>query len=174
MDRYAAPHQCAMGVTLLHCTGILLHRATTINAHFVIGWHSRCLHPHARCRPTTMACCHYGSDVSNPVPSQIIPSAPNRRCHQPFRRCTAFRIRYEDLIGCRVDFRKLESWQGIEIKEEVALSVFVGSTARHRRLGWCERLIISREAAAGMLSLGYSAHATNERQNSVGRHPGDN
>jgi len=68
----------------------------------------------------------------------------------------AFRIRYEDLIGGRVDFRKLESWLGIEIREDLALSVSVGSTARRRRVGWCERLIISREAKAGMRSLGYS------------------
>ncbi len=68
----------------------------------------------------------------------------------------AFRVRYEDLIGGRVDFRKLESWLGIEIREDVALSVSVGSTARRRRVGWCERLIISREAATGMRSLGYS------------------
>ena len=62
----------------------------------------------------------------------------------------------------------------IKIREDIALSVFVGSTARHRRLGWCERLIISREAAAGVRSLGYSAYETNERQNSVGKDPGEN
>jgi hypothetical protein len=67
----------------------------------------------------------------------------------------AVRIRYEDLIAGRVDFRKLESWLGIEIREDDALSVHVSSTARRRRVGWCERLIISREAAAGMRFLGY-------------------
>jgi len=67
----------------------------------------------------------------------------------------AFRIRYEDLIGGRVDFRRLESWLGVEIREDVALSVKVGSTARRRRVGWCEHLIISREAKEGMRSLGY-------------------
>jgi len=65
-------------------------------------------------------------------------------------------IKYEDLITGGVDFRKLESWLGIRLRESVALSTFVGSTARRHRLGWCERLIISREAAAGMLALGYS------------------
>ena len=68
----------------------------------------------------------------------------------------AFRIKYEDLNGGMVDFRKLESWLGIEIREDVALSVFVGSTARRHSLGWCERWIISHEAAAGMDALGYS------------------
>jgi Sulfotransferase family len=68
----------------------------------------------------------------------------------------AFHIKYEDLIGGNVDFRRLESWLGIEIREDVALAVFVGRTARRHRLGWCERLIISHEAAAGMRELGYS------------------
>ncbi len=68
----------------------------------------------------------------------------------------AFRVKYEDLIGGGFDFRKLESWLGIEIREELALSVSVGNTARRRRAGWCERLIIFQEAAAGMRSLGYS------------------
>ena len=71
----------------------------------------------------------------------------------------AFRIKYEDLIGGRFDFRKLESWLGIEIREEVALSVVVGRTARRHRVGWSERLIISHEAAAGMHALGYSEKA---------------
>jgi hypothetical protein len=35
-------------------------------------------------------------------------------------------IKYEDLIDGRVDFRKLESWLGIEVKENVALSVSSG------------------------------------------------
>jgi hypothetical protein len=68
----------------------------------------------------------------------------------------AVRIKYEDLIANRINFRELESWLGIELRENVALSASVGSTARRRRLGWCERLIISREAATGMHALGYS------------------
>jgi hypothetical protein len=65
-------------------------------------------------------------------------------------------IKYEDLISGRVDFRELESWLGIEVKENVALSVFVGQTARRQRLSWYERLIISHEASQGMKTLGYS------------------
>jgi hypothetical protein len=65
-------------------------------------------------------------------------------------------IEYEDLIGGRVDFRKLESWLGIEVKENVALAVFVGQTAVRQRLSWYERLIISHEASQGMKALGYS------------------
>ena len=68
----------------------------------------------------------------------------------------AFHIKYEDLIGGKVDFRKLESWLGIDIREDAALAVFVGRTARRHRLGWCERWIISHEAAAGMDALGYT------------------
>jgi len=68
----------------------------------------------------------------------------------------AFRIKYEDLIGGGYDFRMLESWLGIKIREDLALSVSVGSTSRRRRVGWCEQLIISREAQAGMRFLGYS------------------
>jgi hypothetical protein len=68
----------------------------------------------------------------------------------------AFRIKYEDLIGGRMDFRKLESWLGIEIQENVALSATIGGTSQRRKLGWCERMIISREAASGMNYLGYS------------------
>jgi len=68
----------------------------------------------------------------------------------------AFRVKYEDLVTGKVDFRKLESWLNIEIRENVALSVTVGSTARRRQLGWCERLIIRHEAGEGMRSLGYS------------------
>ena len=67
-----------------------------------------------------------------------------------------FWIKYEDLVGGGFDFRKLESWLGIKIREDLALSVSVGSTARRRQVGWCEHLIISREAQAGMRSLGYS------------------
>ena len=69
----------------------------------------------------------------------------------------AFRVKYEDLIGGKFDFRSFESWLGIKISEQVALSVSVGRTARRHRLGWLERLIISHEAAAGMHALGYSA-----------------
>jgi hypothetical protein len=68
----------------------------------------------------------------------------------------AIRIKYEDLIAGKIDFRGLETWLGIEIREEVALSRSVGSTARRHRLGWCERMIISKEASMGMRSLGYS------------------
>jgi len=65
-------------------------------------------------------------------------------------------IKYEDLITGKVDFRQLESWLDIEIKESVALSVSVGGTAKRSQLSWYERLIISHEAASGMRSLGYS------------------
>jgi hypothetical protein len=68
----------------------------------------------------------------------------------------SFHIKYEELIGGKVDFRKLESWLGIEIKEGVALSVSVGSTAKRSRLSRWERLIIAREAEGGMHALGYS------------------
>ena len=64
-------------------------------------------------------------------------------------------IKYEDLVNGKVDFRALESWLGIEIRENVALSVKVGGTAKRSGLTWYERLIISREAAAGMQALGY-------------------
>ena len=67
-----------------------------------------------------------------------------------------FHIKYEDLTRGKVDFRQLESWLGIEIKENVALSAPVGSTRKRERLTWYERLIIAREAAAGMRALGYS------------------
>jgi hypothetical protein len=65
-------------------------------------------------------------------------------------------IKYEDLITGQVDFRKLESWLGIEIKESVALSKSVGGTAKRSHLNWYERFIIAREAEAGMRALGYS------------------
>lgn len=65
-------------------------------------------------------------------------------------------VKYEDLIKGKVDFRELESWLGIEIKEDVALSASVGGTAVRNRLNWYERLIIGHEAAAGMRALGYS------------------
>ncbi len=64
-------------------------------------------------------------------------------------------IKYEDLIAGKVDFRHLESWLGIEIRENVALSVSVGGTAKRGRLSWYERWIIAREAAEGMRALGY-------------------
>jgi hypothetical protein len=67
-----------------------------------------------------------------------------------------FHIKYEDLTAGKVDFRKLESWLGIEIKENVALSVPVGGTAKRSGISWYERLIISRVAAAGMQTFGYS------------------
>jgi hypothetical protein len=66
-----------------------------------------------------------------------------------------FRIKYEDLIGGQFDFRKLESWLGIEIRENVALSVVVGHSSVRPRPSWYERWIIAREAAPGMRSLGY-------------------
>jgi hypothetical protein len=65
-------------------------------------------------------------------------------------------IKYEDLISGKVDFRELERWLGLEIREGVALKAPVGGTARRARLTWCERFIISREAAEGMRALGYS------------------
>jgi hypothetical protein len=65
-------------------------------------------------------------------------------------------IKYEDLTNGRYDFRKLESWLGIEIRENIALSVVVGQTAVRQRLSWFERLIISYEAGPGMKALGYS------------------
>jgi hypothetical protein len=65
-------------------------------------------------------------------------------------------IKYEDLIAGSVDFRKLESWLGIEVKESVALSVSVGGTAKRSNLSWYERLIIAREAGEGMRLSGYS------------------
>jgi len=65
-------------------------------------------------------------------------------------------IRYEDLVSRKVDFRQLESWLGIEIREGVALSASVGGTATRTRLAWYERLIIAQEAAAGMRLFEYS------------------
>jgi hypothetical protein len=68
----------------------------------------------------------------------------------------SFQIKYEDLIGGTFDFRKLESWLDIKIREDVALSVAVVSTSVSGRLSWHNRLIIAHEAAAGMRALGYS------------------
>lgn len=68
----------------------------------------------------------------------------------------AFRIKYEDLIAGKTEFRELESWLGLKLDESTALSAFVSRTARRHRLRLCERWIISHEAAAGMRALGYS------------------
>ena len=65
-------------------------------------------------------------------------------------------LKYEDLIAGKVDFRRLESWLGLQLKESVALSAAVGGTAKRSQLTWYERWIISREAAPGMRALGYS------------------
>jgi hypothetical protein len=67
-----------------------------------------------------------------------------------------FHIKYEDLISGKVDFRKLESWLGLEIREGVALSASVGGTATRSKLSWHERLIIGHEAEPGMRALGYT------------------
>jgi hypothetical protein len=67
-----------------------------------------------------------------------------------------FHIKYEDLIEGKVNFRELESWLGIEVKEEVALSVRVGATAKRQRLSWYERFIIASAASPGMHALGYT------------------
>lgn len=67
-----------------------------------------------------------------------------------------FHIKYEDLIGGKVDFRQLETWLGLEIKENLALSASIGGTAKRNRLTWYERLIIACEAKPGMCVLGYS------------------
>ena len=66
-----------------------------------------------------------------------------------------YHIKYEDLVRGDVNFRKLEAWLGLEIKENVALSVSVGRTSVRHRLNWHERFIIAHEAAAGMQALGY-------------------
>ena len=68
----------------------------------------------------------------------------------------AFHIKYEDLIAGKIDFRELERWLGLKIRESVALRTSVGGTAKRAQLAWYERLIISREAAQGMRALGYS------------------
>ena len=68
----------------------------------------------------------------------------------------SFHVKYEDLIGGNFDFRKLESWLGIEITEDVAMSVIIGHSSKRSRLSWYERRIIGHEAAAGMRALGYS------------------
>jgi len=70
-----------------------------------------------------------------------------------------FQIKYSDLIGGKVDFRKLESWLGLKIREDVALKASVGGTAKRSRISWYERLIIAREAKAGMNALGYAKNS---------------
>ena len=65
-------------------------------------------------------------------------------------------IKYEDLISGTFDFRSLESWLGLKINENEALSAVVGRTAFRARLHAYERWIVSREAAPGMRLLGYS------------------
>lgn len=65
-------------------------------------------------------------------------------------------VKYEDLIARKVDFRGIESWLGIKVNEEAALSAPVGGTATRSRLNWYERMIISREAAPGLRALGYT------------------
>jgi Sulfotransferase family len=67
----------------------------------------------------------------------------------------AVRIKYEELISGGVDFRKLESWLGVKIQEDLALSAFVGATSRRHHLSFSERWIISHEAGSGMRALGY-------------------
>jgi len=68
----------------------------------------------------------------------------------------AYHVKYEDVIERNFDFRKFESWLGIKIKEETALSVIVGHSSVRPRLGWHERWIIRSEASTGMQELGYS------------------
>jgi hypothetical protein len=68
----------------------------------------------------------------------------------------AVHIKYEDLISGKVDFRELERWLGLEIRESIALKASVGGTAKRAQITWYERFIISREAAKGMRALGYS------------------
>lgn len=67
------------------------------------------------------------------------------------------RIKYEDIVRGKFDFRRLEAWLGIQIKENVALSASVGGTAKRKRLAWYERQIIQREAATGLKVLDYAA-----------------
>jgi hypothetical protein len=68
----------------------------------------------------------------------------------------AVHIKYEDLISGKVDFRELEQWLGLEIREGIALKASVGGTTKRAQLSWYERLIISREATQGMRALGYT------------------
>lgn len=68
----------------------------------------------------------------------------------------SYTVKYEDLVSGKIDFRKLEAWLDIKIKENVALSATVGGTAKRTRLSWYERLIIKKETAPGRKALGYS------------------
>jgi hypothetical protein len=65
-------------------------------------------------------------------------------------------LKYEDVITGKCDFRKLESWLGIEINEQVALSAVVGHSSVRSRPSWYERWIITREAEAGLRAFHYS------------------
>ena len=76
----------------------------------------------------------------------------------------AIRIKYEDMVAGNVDFQMLGSWLGINIREESALSLYIGQTARRRRLGWCQRLIVAQETRGGMHSLGYSGNGVALKQ----------
>lgn len=67
------------------------------------------------------------------------------------------KIRYEDMLAGKLDFRELEAWLGIAIHETTALAAPVGGTAHRPSLNWYERLIISRAAAPGMHALDYPA-----------------
>ena len=69
----------------------------------------------------------------------------------------AFQLKYEDLISGTFDFRSFESWLGLELKENDALSEVVGHSASRDRLRWYERWIVSRQAVEGMRFLGYSS-----------------
>jgi len=70
----------------------------------------------------------------------------------------AYRIKYEDMVAGKVDFQGLGSWLGIRIREENAISVYIGHTARRRQLGWCQRLIVEQETREGRRVLGYSGN----------------
>jgi hypothetical protein len=71
----------------------------------------------------------------------------------------AFRIKYEDLTGGEFDFRKFESWLGVRLNENLALSALVSKTARRENLSFCQRRIVCHEAASGMRKAGYQAVA---------------
>jgi hypothetical protein len=65
------------------------------------------------------------------------------------------RLRYEDIVANKVDWRELESRLGLRIRERDALAVRIGGTAKRRTLTWHERFIIERECATGIHALGY-------------------
>ena len=67
----------------------------------------------------------------------------------------AIRIKYEELLSGTFDFRKFESWLGLQLQENEALSASVGATATRASLRWYERFIVEREARPGMRALGY-------------------